>query len=99
MVEAPLDQINRRSSGRRSQTRTETKRGRYIQARPAQGELADIAFDATIRAAAPFQKERRKDDDSQPPSRRGDPYGEPPFFMEPPGGRGVDHAEYGAGSQ
>lgn len=51
--------MNRRSSGRRSQARSETKRGRYIQARPARGETSDIAFDATIRAAAPFQKWRR----------------------------------------
>lgn len=61
-IEAPLDQQQRRSSGRRSQTKTETKRGRYIQSRPANGDLKDIAFDATIRAAAPFQKERRKPD-------------------------------------
>lgn len=63
LIEAPLDRINRRSGGRRSQTRTETKRGRYIQARPANGELADIAFDATFRAAAPFQKDRRPADE------------------------------------
>jgi magnesium chelatase subunit ChlD-like protein len=34
------------------------KRGRYIQARPASGETDDLAFDATLRAAAPFQQER-----------------------------------------
>ena len=62
-IDAPLDKKHRRSSGRRSQTKTETKRGRYIQARPANGELSDIAFDATIRAAAPFQKERQGPDD------------------------------------
>ncbi len=59
LIEAPLDRTNRRTAGRRSQTRTETKRGRYIQSRPANGELTDIAFDATLRAAAPFQKERQ----------------------------------------
>jgi len=59
MIETPLDRMNRRSGGRRSQTRTETNRGRYIQARPANGELSDIAFDATIRAAAPYQKDRQ----------------------------------------
>jgi len=64
VIEAPLDRISRKSSGRRSQTKTETKRGRYIQARPAHGETADIAFDATFRAAAPFQKDRRAEDDS-----------------------------------
>jgi magnesium chelatase subunit D len=62
IIEAPLDRMNRRSSGRRSQTRTETKRGRYIQARPAEGKTSDIAFDATIRAAAPFQNQRRSAD-------------------------------------
>lgn len=45
-------------AGRRSVTRTERKRGRYIQSRPAQGRTDDLAFDATVRAAAPFQKER-----------------------------------------
>lgn len=37
---------------------TNRKRGRYIQARPAAGKTDDLAFDATLRAAAPFQKER-----------------------------------------
>jgi magnesium chelatase subunit D len=57
-IDNPLDRITRRNSGRRSQTRTERKRGRYIQARPAMGKTDDLAFDATLRAAAPFQKER-----------------------------------------
>ena len=50
----------RKHSGRRSQTQTDRKRGRYIQARPAHGQADDLAFDATIRAAAPFQKARQK---------------------------------------
>ncbi len=54
--------MSRRQSGRRSQTRTERKRGRYIQARPANGKTNDIAFDATIRAAAPHQINRDKGD-------------------------------------
>ncbi len=57
--------MTRRQSGRRSRTRTERKRGRYIQARPAQGgKSIDLAFDATLRAAAPHQQaraEQRKD--------------------------------------
>ena len=57
-IENPLDRITRRHGGRRSRTRTERKRGRYIQARPAMGKTDDLAFDATLRAAAPFQKER-----------------------------------------
>ncbi len=44
--------------GRRSRARTERKDGRYIQARPAGDRKDDIAFDATLRAAAPFQRER-----------------------------------------
>lgn len=56
---SPLDRLTRRQGGRRSQTRTDRKRGRYIQSRPA-GKSTDIAFDATIRAAAPHQLERDK---------------------------------------
>ena len=50
----------RKHGGRRSQTQTDRKRGRYIQARPASGKIEDLAFDATIRAAAPFQKARKQ---------------------------------------
>lgn len=57
-LDTPLDKITRRKSGRRSRTRTERKRGRYIQARPAHGKTNDLAFDATLRAAAPHQKNR-----------------------------------------
>ena len=56
-----LDKLSRKQSGRRSRTRTDRKRGRYIQARPAMGRSDDIAFDATLRAAAPFQKERAEE--------------------------------------
>jgi len=50
----------RRGMGRRSRTRSERKRGRYIQARPANGRPDDLAFDATLRAAAPFQNQRKE---------------------------------------
>jgi Mg-chelatase subunit ChlD len=52
----------RRSGGRRSQTRTDRKRGRYVQACAAPGDPSDLAFDATLRAAAPFQRQRRRTD-------------------------------------
>jgi len=54
----PLDRLTRKKAGRRSQSYTERKRGRYIQARPAKGKTDDLAFDATLRAAAPYQKQR-----------------------------------------
>ena len=57
-LDTPLDKLTRQRAGRRSQTKTERKRGRYIQARPANGRHDDIAFDATLRAAAPFQTDR-----------------------------------------
>lgn len=50
-----LDKLTRKQSGRRSYTRTDRKRGRYVQARPAGDRTDDIAFDATLRAAAPYQ--------------------------------------------
>lgn len=50
----------RKHGGRRSQTQTDRKRGRYIQSRPANGKTDDLAFDATLRAAAPFQKAREE---------------------------------------
>jgi Mg-chelatase subunit ChlD len=57
-VESPMDRLTRRTAGRRSTTRTSRKRGRYIQARPANGDLSDIALDATIRQAALQQVKR-----------------------------------------
>jgi Mg-chelatase subunit ChlD len=57
-VESPMDRLTRRTAGKRSTTRTSRKRGRYIQAQPADGDLSDIALDATIRQAALQQAER-----------------------------------------
>jgi len=57
-VESPMDRITRSGAGKRSSTRTRRKRGRYIQARPAKGDLSDIAIDATVRRAAALQVER-----------------------------------------
>jgi Mg-chelatase subunit ChlD len=57
-LNTPLDKLSRKQAGRRSLTRTDRKHGRYIKARPAENRTDDIAFDATFRAAAPYQKRR-----------------------------------------
>jgi magnesium chelatase subunit D len=57
-LDTPLDQMIRKQGGRRSRTKTEQARGRYVQARPTPGKPFDLAFDATIRAAAPHQRSR-----------------------------------------
>lgn len=57
-IDSPLDKLSRKKTGRRSRSHTERKRGRYIRARPAKGKVTDLAFDATFRAAAPYQRER-----------------------------------------
>jgi magnesium chelatase subunit D len=53
-----LDKLTRKSAGKRSVTLTRRKRGRYVRAKPMQGRPEDLAFDATIRTAAPFQRRR-----------------------------------------
>ena len=61
-LDTPLDKMVRSYGGRRSRTQTDRKRGRYVQARPSHGKTHDLAFDATLRAAAPFQKKRENTD-------------------------------------
>ncbi|MCW1968588.1 MAG: hypothetical protein KIH69_010785, partial [Anaerolineae bacterium] len=61
-LNTPLDKLTRNTAGRRSTTRTERKRGHYIMSRmvPMGEKGSDLAFEATWRAAAPFQRTRRK---------------------------------------
>jgi magnesium chelatase subunit D len=61
-LDTPLDKMTRERAGKRSYTRTERKRGRYIKSRPAGDHPEDIAFDATLRAAAPFQNQRKAEE-------------------------------------
>jgi magnesium chelatase subunit D len=61
-LSTPLDRLSRRTSGRRSLTRTNRKRGRYVFSRPMEGRVEDIAFDATVREAAPHQVNRQPSD-------------------------------------
>ncbi len=63
-LDTPLDKMTRERAGKRSYTRTDRKRGRYIKSRPAGDHPEDIAFDATLRAAAPYQNQRKITDDN-----------------------------------
>jgi magnesium chelatase subunit D len=51
---SPKDRVFRRGSGRRSRTRIAQKQGRYVKS-TMDHKSGDIALDATIRAAAPYQ--------------------------------------------
>ncbi len=55
-----LDEIERSGSGRRSKSISNSKTGRYVYSMIPKGKVTDLAFDATIRAAAPFQCERKQ---------------------------------------
>jgi magnesium chelatase subunit D len=54
------DRIERSASGRRTSTRTKNRGGRYLKS--VMRENPDIAIDATLRAAAPFQRGRNRQD-------------------------------------
>ncbi len=55
-----MDRHKRKGSGKRQRTKTNLRQGRYIRAVPAGEKVTDLALDATIRAAAPYQREREK---------------------------------------
>ena len=58
----PLDSTRRSGEGRRQETRSDDKRGRYTRAEtPRPGQPVDIALDATIREAAAHQASRSGD--------------------------------------
>ena len=65
------DRLLRRGSGRRSRTRTAEKTGRYVKS-ILSNRYPDIAVDATIRAAAPYQGQRKKQDGMAVSIRRDD---------------------------
>lgn len=56
-IATPKDRKMRRGSGKRSRSRVSQKQGRYIKSTTPHGNN-DIALDATLRAAAPFQRHR-----------------------------------------
>ena len=57
-IEPSKDRKPKKGSGKRSLTMTDLMQGRYVRAEIPKGKTADIAFDATLRAAAPYQKAR-----------------------------------------
>ncbi len=61
-LQTPLDRLTRRASGKRSSTRTSRKRGHYVSSRRPEGHVTDLAFDATLREAAPHQIEREHEE-------------------------------------
>ena len=54
-----LDGKRRASHGRRTTSRVRDRRGRYVGAEIPQDGISDLALDATLRAASPFQVRRR----------------------------------------
>lgn len=52
------DKLFRQGSGKRSRTRTRHRKGRYVRS-TARRLTDDVALDATIRAAAPYQSRRK----------------------------------------
>lgn len=59
-VALPQDRHIRIGSGKRCLTRTDLRQGRYVRSMLPHGIVTDLAFDATLRAAAPYQCFRPK---------------------------------------
>ena len=58
-LDLPRERQARRAAGKRTSTKSETKRGRYVRSSQTE-KVTDVAFDATMRAAAPHQLRRRQ---------------------------------------
>src|SRR6202047_4735685 len=58
-LDLPRERQARRAAGKRTSTKSETKRGRYVRSSQAE-KVTDVAFDATVRAAAPHKVSRRQ---------------------------------------
>lgn len=57
-IEPSKDRKPKKGSGKRSLTMTDLMQGRYVRVEIPKAKTSDIAFDATLRAAAPYQKAR-----------------------------------------
>jgi len=59
---AGMDSVRRSHGGRRQETATNDRTGRYVRSEVARpGQPVDLALDATIRAAAPYQRTRQSE--------------------------------------
>jgi len=56
----PLDEQPKKGSGRRSKVRCKTQSGKYVRSAIPKDKSGNIALDATLRAAAPYQIYREK---------------------------------------
>jgi len=54
-LELPPNRVARHTPGSRTRTRSENQTGRYVRATPTPPAVPDLALDATLRAAAPYQ--------------------------------------------
>jgi magnesium chelatase subunit D len=59
-ISLPRDRRTRKATGKRTQARSKDRRGRYVRAVQTE-HTTDVAFDATVRAAAPHQRRRRSE--------------------------------------
>src|ERR1700674_2340751 len=56
-IDLPRQRRMRKQGGKRSASQTAERRGRYVRAEP-KAKVNDLAIDATVRAAAPMQKDQ-----------------------------------------
>lgn len=58
-LDAAKDRLERQGNGKRCKTKSSSLQGRYIKSSIAKGKIKDFALDASIRAAAPYQLEKK----------------------------------------
>ncbi|MDY4007203.1 magnesium chelatase subunit D family protein [Fusobacterium varium] len=60
LIDDVHDTKKRAGTGKRCKTKSGSLQGRYIKSTLPKGKIRDFAFDATIRAAAPYQKKNKE---------------------------------------